>query len=172
MDIKNYSQDETTKIINDMRTAERRTANTAVRKALDAGCARLREMESVIFQLRDQVKDLELDNDMLSKDNAQLITYNEQLRQKQKSADSFDYTKMVSDFYASGEMFRKVLLEKHGDKTPWYTPKLNKVRKAIEKMNLPIEVQQRTSVKDPSVTPIMIMFRADDSEEECRDADI
>lgn len=163
MDINNYSQNETTEIINDMRTAERRTANTAVRKALDTGCARLREMESVIFQLRDQIEGLELDNNMLFEENARLIADNE--RQKRKSADGFDYAKMVSDFYASGDMFRKVLLEKHGDKTPWYTPKLSKVRKAIEKMNLPIEVQQRTSTKDPSVTPIMIMFRVDDNEE-------
>lgn len=165
MDINNYSQNETTKIINDMRTAERRTANTAVRKALDTGCARLREMESVIFQLRDQIEGLKLDNNMLSEDNTRLIEDNERLRQKRKLTDGFDYAKFVSDFYASGDRFRKVLLEKHGDKTLWYTPRLSKVRKAIEKMNLPIEVQQRTSAKDPSVVPIMIMFRVDDSEE-------
>lgn len=164
MDINNYTQEETTKIVNNMYSAGRRTSNVIVRNAVNAGCARLREMESVIFQLRDQVEGLELDNNMLSEENARLIVDNERLRQKRKLADGFDYAKLVGDFYASGDMFRKVLLEKHGDKTPWYTPKLNKVRKAIEKMNLPIEVQQRTSAKDPSVTPVMILFRTDDSE--------
>ena len=56
-------------------------------------------------------------------------------------------TKIVNNMYSAGRRTSNVI-----------------VRKAIEKMNLPIEVQQRTSAKDPSVTPVMILFRTDDSE--------
>lgn len=159
MDINNYTQEETAKIVNNMYSAGRRTSNVIVRNAVNAGCARLREMESVIFQLRDKVRELETDNAALAETNERL------LKQKGAREDAFDYSKLENDFWASGDEFRKIRLEKHGKEWAlWYKPKINKVRMAIERSGLPIDVQQRTSTKDPSVTPIMILFRTDDSE--------
>lgn len=163
MNINNYTQEETTEIVNNMYSAGRRTSNVIVRNAINAGCTRLREMESVIFQLRDKARELEANIAALAETNEQLL---KQLSRKGTQVDAFDYNKLVNDFWASGDEFRKIRLEKHGsEKAPWYKPKLNKVRAAIERSGLPIEVQQRTSAKNPNVVPVMLLYRIGDDEE-------
>ena len=62
----NYKQEDTQKIINEMRTASRRTANPSIANALSNACDRMAEMECMIFRLVDEKNELLTDNQMIA----------------------------------------------------------------------------------------------------------
>lgn len=158
-----YRQEDTMKMMTGMRTAARRTSNPNIANALNNACERMAEMESFIFQLTGEKNELIRDNALLTE---QINDLEKKLAdaETRQTADGFDYHGFVRDFYQSGEPFRKILLERKLTRNgnPWYVPKLTLVRRSIETLGLPIEVQQRTSSKDDSIVPTMILYRTDD----------
>lgn len=156
----NYKQEDTQKIINEMRTAARRTANHDISHVLKKAIEQMSEMESYIVQLEYKT------NEML-KDNMELANKLEETTQRLQEAKQrcvgFDYDAMVIGFMESGKDSMRILLERHDSPsgTAWYTPQLKRVRYVIDRLKLPVEAIQRTSSKNPDVTPVMYLLRTD-----------
>ena len=156
----NYKQEDTQKIINEMRTASRRTANPSIANALSNACDRMAEMECMIFRLVDEKNELLTDNQMIA-DRLEETT--QRLREAKERGIGFDYNALLRGFVESGKDSMRILLERHGSPsgTAWYTPQLKRVRAEIDRLQLPVEAIQRTSTKNPDVTPVMYLLRTD-----------
>ena len=162
----NYKQEDTQKIINEMRTASRRTANPSIANALSNACDRMAEMECMIFRLVDEKNELLTDNQMIADKLEEMTQQVSELQRKCSSAsrgNGYDYYGLLKDFVESGKDSMRILLERHGSPsgTAWYTPQLKRVRAEIDRLKLPVEAIQRTSTKNPDVTPIMYLLRTD-----------
>lgn len=155
-----YKQEDTQKIINEMRTASRRTANPSISNALSNACGRMAEMECMIFRLVDEKNELLTDNQMIA-DRLEEMT--QRLQEAKGRGNGFDYDALLRDFVESGKDSMRILLERHDSPsgTAWYTPQLKRVRAVIERLKLPVEAIQRTSSKNPDVTPVMYLIRTD-----------
>lgn len=156
----NYKQEDTQKIINEMRTASRRTANPSIANALSNACDRMAEMECMIFRLVDEKNELLTDNQMIA-DKLEETT--QRLREAKERGNGFDYDALLRGSVESGKDSMRILLERHGSPsgTAWYTPQLKRVRAEIDRLKLPVEAIQRTSTKNPDVTPVMYLLRTD-----------
>jgi hypothetical protein len=156
----NYKQEDTQKIINEMRTAARRTSNHDISHVLKKAIEQMSEMECMIFRLVDEKNELLTDNQMIA-DKLEETT--QRLQEANARGNGFDYDALLRDFVESGKPFARILLERHGSPsgTAWYTPQLKRVRDVIERMKLPVEAIQRTSSKNPDVTPVMYLLRTD-----------
>lgn len=156
----NYKQEDTQKIINEMRTASRRTANPSIANALSNACDRMAEMECMIFRLVDEKNELLTDNQMIAE---KLEETTQRLREAKERGNGFDYDALLRGFVESGKDSMRILLERHGSPsgTAWYTPQLKRVRVEIDRLKLPVEAIQRTSTKNPDVTPVMYLLRTD-----------
>ena len=156
-----YRQKDTRKLIDEMRTAARRTANHDISNVLTKASERMSEMESYIVQLEYKT------NEML-KDNMELANKLEETTQRLQEAkargNGFDYDALLIGFVKSGKDSMRILLEQHDSPsgTAWYTPQLKRVRAVIDRLKLPVEAIQRTSSKNPDVTPVMYLIRTDE----------
>lgn len=162
----NYKQEDTQKIINEMRTAARRTANHAISHVLKKAIEQMSEMECMIFRLVDEKNELLTDNQMIADKLEEMTQQVSELQRKCSSAslgNGYDYVCLLRDFVESGKASMRILLERHDSPsgTAWYTPQLKRVRSEIDRMKLPVEAIQRTSTKNPDVTPVMYLLRTD-----------
>ncbi len=151
----NYRQDETSKVLGKLRTAARRTANPQIANTIESGCERIAQMESLIFRLLDAQADLIKDNEKLNQTIDRLES------ERGKKPDGYDYEGVIKAFYKTGKESMHIPLERRGTKNPWYTPNGKGFRAAARRLGLPIEVFQRTSGKDVTVEPRVLLLRSD-----------
>lgn len=156
-----YRQKDTRKLIDEMRTAARRTENHDISNVLTKASEQMSDMESYIFQLKYKKNEILKDNMELAN---KLEETTQRLQEAKQRCVGFDYDALLIGFVESGKDSMRILLERHDSPsgTAWYTPQLKRVRAVIDRLKLPVEAIQRTSSKNPDVTPVMYLIRTDE----------
>ncbi len=128
MNTNEYKQEDTRKVLSEMSVASRRTSNPIVANTLNRARDRMAEMESLIFQLKDDKDELIRDNELMNQQLEKLE--NDLANARTRGGDNFNYKLFVKAFCESGKPFQKILLKKHETRSgaPWYVPKIWRVR--------------------------------------------
>ena len=123
--------------------------------------------ESERRAVEDFANKIDLTNNQMIADKLEEMTQQVSELQRKCSPASlgngYDYYGLLRDFVESGKDSMRILLDRHDSPsgTAWYTPQLKRVRAEIDRLKLPVEAIQRTSTKNPDVTPVMYLLRTD-----------
>lgn len=105
MNTNEYKQEDTRKVLSEMSVASRRTSNPIVANTLNRARDRMAEMESLIFQLKDDKDELIRDNELMNQQLEKLE--NDLANARTRGGDNFNYKLFVKAFCESGKPFQK-----------------------------------------------------------------